>query len=588
MREHRVELTETQQNEASGTSDIDSLDPLNVKTRYTLQVASAVDEYINAFIKACNGSHKAQLSAAVHPDAVQSALLAVNLDDVLGRASAHRIFCESYGIRSWIMAPEDGVRGLLRASLKLYEPHLLEVLKNAHTATVSAARAAADAHQSQSPAEETLQQLLLDQALSMLDEWQDRTREQLNRNVHAEAEFPAPEKFSALKARLNGLMREASAKRAVRQMEEYKRMLGATLGIETGAKQYGPRRLEKKEAALLVPSTPVPPAWSEIFMGWLDKCNRHGLWQRRWFALSLRQQRLWWFGHPEEQPARGVVHLAGAKLLPDVAGGSFPSNGSGTLHALRQISHAGAGHTTFRLLLGPHSTQGGSPTVSRHNINIFGNDDSSLLGSGTKTRVTALTLRATTAAGKKEWCQMLEKGISGVHVSQNQPDEATASVPVHALSAEDIFDDSESPVERKISTKVFANPEDNGPSGDKIHLHDEEVRKSSEDGETLPETVQQSMAGEEEEQDDEVREARERALFEEISGQTGRNPTAEEWEVLECVVQAVREYMGEVQGRLTDQASKVIADGMLPVDRTDELHGALLRVLVPAEGTSSH
>ena len=182
---------------------------------------------------------------------------------------------------------------------------------------------------------------------------------------------------------------------------------------------------------------------------------------------------------------------------------------------------------------------------------------------------------------------MLEKGISGVHVSPNNPSKTSASVPVHPLSPEDIFDEGDSPVERKISTKVFANAEDDPElGGSEVKNHNNDVRKPSEESEAVPETVQQAIVAEEE--DEGAREAREQALFEEISTQAGRNPTAEEWEVLECVVQAVREYMGEVQERLTDQASKVIADGMLPMGRADELHGALLRVLVPAEGTINH
>ena len=93
---------------------------------------------------------------------------------------------------------------------------------------------------------------------------------------------------------------------------------------------------------------------------------------------------------------------------------------------------------------------------------------------------------------------------------------------------------------------------------------------------------------EEEEEDAEVRAQREQALFDEIAAESERVPSPEEWVVLECVTLAVREYCVNAMEYLTEQASKIIADGMLPVNRTTELHAALLRVLIPAStgGTS--
>ena len=48
--------------------------------------------------------------------------------------------------------------------------------------------------------------------------------------------------------------------------------------------------------------------------------------------------------------------------------------------------------------------------------------------------------------------------------------------------------------------------------------------------------------------------------------------------MLECVVKAVGEYVEASQAHLTEQASKIVADGMLPMPREDELHVVLLRV----------
>jgi len=239
---------------------------------YTLKVARAVDSYIDAFTEACSSTHKAALSASVNQDTIRQALGAVNVDDVLNKKTAYRIFCETYGIRQWFVAPEDGVRGLLRGALLLYASPLKAALRCAHEATVEAATHAADVAKLSEA--DSMKHMLLDQALSLLDEWQNTTWEQLNRNIHAEAEFPAPDRFARLKSKLTGLMAKSAAKNATQQLEKYKVMLMAGLNrsdnlIKPSLSAFALQTEEDTESLV--------NQWSEFYMGWLEKCNRRGM-----------------------------------------------------------------------------------------------------------------------------------------------------------------------------------------------------------------------------------------------------------------------------------------------------------------------
>lgn len=516
---------------------------------YTLKVARAVDAYIDAFTEACNSTHKATLSASVNQDSIRQALRAVNVDDVLNKQTAYRIFCETYGIRQWFVAPEDGVRGLLRGALLLYASPLKTALHCAHQATVEAATHAADvANLSEA---DSMKQLLLDQALSLLDDWEQTTWEQLNRNIHAEAEFPAPDRFARLKSTLTSLMAESAAKNAAKQLEKYKLMLTAGLattaikGEEVKSPLMTPSRSANEER---VPKPEPVHQWSEFYMGWLEKCNRRGMWQRRWFALSLRQQKIWWFGHPEEQPARGVVSLVGATVICDIAG---------------QYS----GQPVFRILT----------ARSRRNEMSQG-DEISFVGTRTKKDVASLTLRASSQGGKQQWCDMISSGISGL-VRKTPPRYELEAYPPDTVGRKGSISErtEEKGVPRKISTQVFSeSTQSTTASQGDATLESHALEFCEEKG------------NDEKKEDDEGdRKLREQLLYEEIVNASSQSlPSPEEWEILECVVRAVREYLGEVQIRLTEQSAKLIADGMLPLGRIEDLHSALLKVLVPVHHQS--
>jgi PH domain len=574
-------------------------------------VTQRADFFINEFIVVCSTQFKSQISQKVHPDTIRTALASVKLDDVLVVEEVHQVFKQCYGVKHWLLAPEDGTRGVLRAALQLYEAPLRQILvemtditlEAAKLAMKSSAKAASRAQggmKKSSLADDAVRHLLLDQAENLVEQWRDQTWEQLRRNLHAEAEFPAPERFAKLKSRLQELLGAEAAKQAARQNEVYKRMLLDTLHQlqNTNVNSKSPLPLvhpslpptSTKTAAVI--KKEEPPSWSEFFMGWLLKQNRHGLWQRRWFALSLRQQRFWYFANPEEQPARASGDLVGAKIVS-------------LLEQQEDEYYDGEGETkqqkTFKIVF-----RGGDiPITGQNQVRALSippeaqKAAEALTGQKTKTLTTELILRATTVSSKNQWCEMLNRAIIGIPEEPKAMEAAPAAAAVQNISVEhapivgpDPFvedKDDSTRVGRKISTKVFQNAKEEKKNNKKNNKNTSKktsavsVSSSEADDEKDSPTFSENNTeeeDEEEEESDEAREEREMALFEEIAAQAEYTATAEEQAVLECVSLAVREYIVDALGYLTEQASRIIADGMLPLTRAEELHSKLLRVLI--------
>lgn len=579
-----------------------------------MQVSGATNDFIAAFTLLCNTTFKGRIVAAIHPRTIHSTLAEVNLEEVLGKEAAYSNY--KRGVHNWLIAPEDGVRHLLRNTFLLFEPPLRGILSNIHAAMADAAKAAMERSASKrkgktTALEENLNAMLLSQALQAIATWRDQTWDQLAGNLHAEAEFPSPQRFETLKTRLQQLLGAVAARRAAHMAAEHKRMLAASLGYSlqslaatNAASGKGPP--SPVAAAPVAPSKPVDviPSWSEFYMGWMEKKNRHGMWQRRWFALSVRQQRLWYFQHPEEQPARGTISLHGAVLVAE--------EDANDPHAFRVVipsafaAAAGGGHGAQE-----------APQQAKHGI--------TLTGARTKTGALAMALRASSGASKKEWLDMLGKAIVGVPPEQEVVEPAPAEVsavpnlPATPPAAELLEESEEAAgIERKISTKVFANrlKEDSASEdgsekpgskavpgkptggtapkkrGGRVSKADSDEAQDVEAGGRRRSTSREKESAEgdgDEEVDEESRAEAERQLFEEIAEQAAsREPSGDELAVLECVTQAVREYVQQAQETLTEQASKIIADGLLPMNRTDQLHAALLKVLAGSDGGNSH
>ena len=178
----------------------------------------------------------------------------------------------------------------------------------------------------QSPKNEALKNLIEEQALETISDWKNATWEQLSRNLHAELEFPAPERFRRLKSSIDRLLEQESMKQAERMAAHYQHMLEVSLNnlkLQQADIRTMKRDVVTSHAILDKKNAPMEePEWTEFYMGWLDKQNRFGRWQRRWFAISAEQKRMWYFGNPEEQPARGAASLEACTIVPESESGN--------------------------------------------------------------------------------------------------------------------------------------------------------------------------------------------------------------------------------------------------------------------------
>ncbi|KAI8104013.1 hypothetical protein M9435_006539 [Picochlorum sp. BPE23] len=508
---------------------------------YTAMVVECAEEFIDLFSDACNSSLKSEIATAIHHQRIHRDLQQVDMQSHLHMDSAHRIFKRCYGWRTWIHAPEEGVRGMIRELITLYYAPLKRVLDDVHGITCKAAELAMEECELlKAPSNEGLKQLMEEQAYESIDDWKDRTWDQLSRNLHAEVEFPDPQRFRNLREAIDDLLEEESRKQTERLINHYQNMI--QISMKNLKLQHADIVAMKRDSlsshAVNLEARSVaaePLACAQFYMGWLEKKNRFGRWQRRWVVLSAEKKRLWYFAHPEEQPARGAASLVGCSVFPDV-------------------HEDGANELTFRVVFsGENST--------RHTTN----DNAFFHGGKTKSGMVSLTLRAPTMSSKSEWLDMIGKAIVGESIKGNSttPSEGTA--------------------ERKISTQIFE--EDGTEEDSKEKKHEEENSQKKMKKPVRTKTLKShGVTLEDEDDDDEQRLEAEKALFDEIAQQTeAAAPSDEEAIMLACVTTAVKKYMVDCQSSICEQASKIIADGMLPMLHRDELHTYLLNVLIPQE-----
>lgn len=472
------------------------------------------------FTSSCHTTYKNQISLAIHHNTIKSILQSIDLDVILGKQAAFEAFRASYGCRNWLLAPEDGVRGLLQASMLLFEPPLQHILESVHSATVQAAISALQDCTILKPddpliacqAEQTVHALLLDQATSTLKQWKEQTWEQLQRNLRAESSFPAPSRFASLKLALTALLTEEASQRARKRDMEHKIMFGEA-PAEINACEAPKAILKKKNT-------------SEFFMGWMEKRNRRGCWQKRWFVLSSKQKRLWYFKRPEEQPARAVVCLNGQTMLYQDE----------------------ENPRVFQLLL-PHILDDQSSSTWH-----------APTGRRTKTNIYAMGLRAPSEMSKAQWIEMIQNAIDNNDTKEiiGDKNDATCSP---------VADDG---VPTEPASSSLAKPAAVPDSNDD-HQIDAVI------------AVEKGI-----EQEGNIEEGkclllkREMELFDEVMLQAKRAPTQHESRILDCIIQFIKAYIEEVfQPNLIEQSAKVIADGMLPIGREYQLRNELLKVLIP-------
>ena len=533
------------------------------RKQYTSLVVACAEEFIDIFSDACNHSFKSDIAAAIHHQRIEKVLQDVNIADMLSVESAHRIFKRCYGLRTWIYAPEEGVRGMIRESITMYYDPLKQILSDVHKITREACSISIEECQlMQAPGNEALKQLLEEQAYDAIDCWKTTTWDQLARNLHAEVEFPAPERFRSLRASIDRLLEHEAMMQAQRLVQHYQNMIEISMkGLSLAGKDIASmRRSELTSHAINPNMTKEPIAMDEFYMGWLEKRNRFGRWQRRWFVVSAARKKMWYFAHPEEQPARGAASLVGCAIYPDV------------------VEEDSINELVFRLVF---RQEGGETQDDSHQwLNML----TPGAPGKTKSGITSLTLRASTTSSKAEWMDMIGKAILGESIKPSAD-----STNVCNITAE-----IDGTAERKISTQVF--PEDEEPAQEETAQKDPNeqkqdrrrpVRQSTKRTNTTIASfsISKEECDDNDDDDDEQTKEdsllKELALFEEIAEQASQAvPSHEETIMLSCIADAVKHYMLDSQKLITEQASKIIADGMLPMLRKDELHTSLLKAIL--------
>ena len=519
----------------------------------------------------------------MNSDTIKSALESVNLDAVLSRDNAHLVFRRCYGFRSWLFAPEEGVRGLLSACLELYKKPLESTVSEIHALTIQAAKLAMKRcsklrhhrhHTTTHPQQtiDTIHPLLLSQAMSQIEGWKKSTWHQLMRNLHAESMFPSPHHFALLKSRLQQILVKAAAKHVADKNVEYKQMLLEILKrLEASSSPVIDAASSSSSGQRPLLSTPSPhpppppsptqktvPKWNEFYMGWLEKKSRRGVWQRRWFALSVRQQKLWYFGSPEETPARGFMEISSGGIV--VVQQSVEEDG----RTFRVSAGAGAGIDPGGGHVGETKTK-----IIRH----------------------GLTLRASSASNKEEWCGWLDRAFKYTDEGEEEAEEKEAEGAVHTgLSivslSNGVGNAHQSGKEEGKKGPPLSIVTTDTDEGDDSSSTDTQSTSLSPSSSTSTSSTTEELTDEEKEH---------LRVFDEIVAQSERAKpsTEEDIAMLDCVIEAVRDYIVSSLSYLTDQMSKVVADGMLPANnggqqqRIVQLHSALLRVVVGGGGISA-
>ena len=559
-------------------------------SKYTLKVAKASGAFVSSFSDACAHQFRGELSETIHPNTIRAICNSVDPEQVLNVDSATKVFRCTYALHKWIAAPEAGLRALIRECLHLYEPSLRDTCESASKIISTAAKAAFE--KSAKDIDLYLRELMLEKSLYVIDMWKEDTLKLVLGNLHAEAEFPSPERFSKLRRRLQELLQEETKQALLRKIEELKRQIHeATIQLQEIDKEQRLLSQSSETQRSLMKGLPVSHAimsqrqattqssevYSQYFMGWIDKRSRKGTWQRRWVAISSVQQRIWYFGAPQEQPARGAGSLQGALLYID---GNTPIT-----DYTPDMNH---GNETgiFRVVFAASDEpiMGGAEDADDDNIGALNFMSRppyiNLQGRRTK-RLKSLIFRAATLSSKEQWIRMILRGIAG-----EQPNETNRIQPLTALD-----DGKSSPVERKISTRVFSSGEE-GTSRDEYQKEGDlaNTRQGPKQVDDANET--ESIGGitdpdeEKEELSEEERNQVEQSLFDEISQQASSiSLSNEELKVLECCIQAAREYITDSLGSITEQAGRVIQDGLLPVgSREEDMRGSLLELLIPQSG----
>lgn len=220
-----------------------------------LQVARYARSYAVDFGQALSSDAalRSAVSAVLRASTVAGrfAALSPELDEILSERHAFTTFRSAAGYQNWLLAPEAGVRALLRECLQLCEAPMLVTLDAVHAGLLGAAATVqarlTGARGGLELGADTIRDLEA-KAAAAIDAWRAETAGQLRRLLAAEAGFPPADAFAALKRELEVASRVGGG--LPRSVTQPAGKAVAELGVR-----------EQEE-------------WNSFFMGWLSKRNR--------------------------------------------------------------------------------------------------------------------------------------------------------------------------------------------------------------------------------------------------------------------------------------------------------------------------
>lgn len=544
---------------------------------------------------------RSDIRSALQRELIYEQFCFLPLGTFLTPEHVHSLWRSTYGLKQWLVAPENGVRNLVSECIKLCWYPIKNTADSIRDAIIQAADYAGEqssnkkstATKADKYRDTIIKDAILDGAKAAIQKWHNETLSQLEAMLEAECMRPTPEHFVALKM---ALLQQLQSPPPTNSSNGNSKLAvsGQSLALASH-----PISGDQPETS---PHTRPKQEWSQFYMGWLEKKNRHGVWQRRWVVISSKQRTAWYFKNPDEVPARAMIKLDNAAIieLP-----TPPINISGSVVGGRKNSKGAVKDQhrhTFQLVLSHAPVKRGS-------------NNASISNSGQQQQPAIMTFAADTSAVKRQWIEMLGmagQGLSAAdgqnaHENDNNNNNTSLSsqhssnkftIPNLRIQQEqedngatmvsheegDLHLDGPV-VKRKISTKVF--PQEEGEEEKK----NKEASSSSSSSEATTSSTEgketQEETGEEKERKAALKAAQEAALIADIEQDAAAvAPTDEETKVYQLIITATRKYIQEAHARMADLTGKVVASGML--DRSEnELYDDVLEAVLDEHGAAA-
>ena len=557
---------------------------------------------------------RSDIRSALQRELIYQQFANLPLETVLAVDHVHSVFRSTYGLKQWLVAPENGVRNLISECIKLCWHPMKDTADSIRDAVIQAADSTGHGQTSSSSNKKKsitnknkadkyrdaiIKDAILDGAKAAIQKWHTETLSQLEAVLEAECMRPAPEHFVALKVAL------------LQQLQSPPRTISnSKLTITGQSLALASHPITEDQPQTSPPSRPKEE-WSQFYMGWLEKKNRHGVWQRRWVVLSSRQRTAWYFKNPDEVPARAMIKLDDAAIIelptPPINSRSSMVNGSGSSKNSKGAVRDQHRHS-FQLVLSHAPVKRGSNANSKSKSRQQQQKQQ-------QQQPTIITFAADTSAVKRQWMEMLGMAVHGLSVADGQNDDGerapgnnndnntslSSQIPANKFTIPNLRMQQEqeengttmasqegdgSVVKRKISTKVFPNEEEEEEEkkNEGALSSSSYYSKTSTEGEK---TQEEEETEEEKERKAALKAAQEAALIADIEQDAAAAAATEEETIIyQLIITATRTYIKEAHARMADLTGKVVASGML--DRSEnELYDDVLEAVLDEHGAAA-